>query len=96
LTGTEDKAGRVSTVSLNRDDIAAAEEKSEHRLVKPGRRYGHGGHGIVSTVSLNRDEMAGAEDTGWMPQWRIVSTVSLNRDEGMSAEDATWENQHRL
>ena len=56
----------------------------EHRLVKPGRRYGHRGHGIVSTVSLNRDEMAGAENTGW----RIVSTVSLNRDEGQSAPTA--------
>ena len=36
LTGTEDKAGRVSTISLNRDDIAAPEENCEHRLVKPG------------------------------------------------------------
>jgi hypothetical protein len=75
LTGMEDKARGVSTVSLNRDDIAAAEENSEHRLVKPGRRYGHGGHGIVSTVSLNRDDIAGAEDMGWMPRRRIVSTV---------------------
>jgi len=37
LTGTDDEAGRVSTVSLNRDDIAAAQENCEHRLVKPGR-----------------------------------------------------------
>jgi hypothetical protein len=59
----------------------------EHRLVQPGRRYGHGVHGTLSTVSLNRDEMAGAEDTGWMPLWRIVSTVSLNRDEDLDSED---------
>jgi hypothetical protein len=83
----EDKVGGVSTVSLNRDDIAAAEENCEHRLLKPGRRYGHGGHGIVSTVSLNRDDIAGAEDTGWMPRRRIVSTVSLNRDEDLDSED---------
>jgi hypothetical protein len=61
--------------------------RSEHRLVKPGRRYGHGGHGIVNTFSLNRDEMAGAENTGWMPQWSIVSTVSLNRDDISAAEE---------
>jgi len=73
----------VSTVSLKRDNIAAAEENCEHRLVKPGRNRWR----IVSNVSLNRDEMAGAENTGWMPQWRIVSTVSLNRDEGMDSED---------
>jgi len=47
LTGTEDKAGRVSTVSLNRDDIAAAEENCEHRFVNPGRNRWR----IVSTVS---------------------------------------------
>jgi hypothetical protein len=76
--------------------VDAAAEDREHRLIKPGRLYEHGGPEIGSTVSLNRDEMAGAEDTGWMPQWRIVSTVSLNRDEGMSAEDVAWENQHRL
>jgi hypothetical protein len=87
ITGTEDKAGRVSTVSLNRHDIAAAEENCEHRLVKPGQRYGHGGHRIVSNVSFNRDKMAEAEDTGWMPQWRIVSTISLNRDEDLDSED---------
>jgi hypothetical protein len=40
LTGTEDKAGTVSTVSINRDDIAAAEENSVHCLVKPGRYSG--------------------------------------------------------
>jgi hypothetical protein len=62
-------------------------EDREHRLVKPGRRYGHRGHVIVRTIPLNRDEMAGAEVTGWMPQWRIVSTVSLNRDEDLDSED---------
>ena len=54
----------VSTVSLNRDDIAGAEENCEHRLVKPGRGFGLGGHRIVSTVSLNRDEDLDLEDTG--------------------------------
>jgi len=58
----------------------------EHRLVKPGRRYGHGGHGIVSTISLNRDEMAGAENTWSMPQWRNVSIVSVNWDEDLDSE----------
>ena len=42
----------------------ATVEDREHSLVKPGRRYGHGRHGIVSTVSLNRDEDMGTEDTG--------------------------------
>jgi len=83
LTGTEDWTGRVSTVLLNRDDNAAEEENCQHFPLKPGRWYGHGGHGIVSTVSLNRDEMPRAEDSGWMPQWRIVSTVSLTRDEDL-------------
>jgi hypothetical protein len=40
LTGTEDKAGRVSTVSLNRDEMAGA----EHTWLIPQWR-------IVSTVS---------------------------------------------
>jgi len=96
LAVTEDKAGRGSNISLNRDNIAAAEDNCEHRLVKPGRRYGYGEHWIVSTISLNRDGMAGAQNTGWRPRWRSVSSVSSNRDEGMSAEDATWENQLRL
>jgi len=72
---------RGQACSTGTEDTAGG----EHRLYKPGRRYGHGGHGIVSTVSLNRDEMAGAEITGWMTQWRMVSTVSLYRDEGQSA-----------
>jgi hypothetical protein len=36
----------------------------EHCLVKPGRRYGHGGHRIVSTVSWNRDDGIGTEVEG--------------------------------
>ena len=40
-------------------------EDREHSLVEPGRRYGHGRHGIVGTVSLNWDEGMGTEDTGW-------------------------------
>jgi hypothetical protein len=60
LTGTEDKAGRVSTVSLDWDDIAAAEENCEHRLVKPGRNRWR----IVGTVSLNCDEGMGTENMG--------------------------------
>jgi len=51
LTGMEDKAGEVSTGSLNREDIVAVKENCEHRLVKPGRNRWR----IVSTVSLNRD-----------------------------------------
>jgi hypothetical protein len=45
LTGTEDTAGGVSTVSLNWDDIAGTEANG--RMVQ--RR-------ILSTVSLNRDK----------------------------------------
>jgi len=66
----------------------------EHRLVKLGRRYGHGGHGIVSTISLNRDDIAAAEENcehhlvkPGRNRWRIVSTVLLNRDAGMGTED---------
>jgi hypothetical protein len=61
----------VSTVLLNRDDIAAAEENCEHRLVKPGRGFGLGGHRILSTVSLNRDEGMSAEDATWENQHRL-------------------------
>jgi len=46
MTGTEDMAGRVSTVSLNRDNIAAAEENCEHRLVKPGLYSWSGRYGV--------------------------------------------------
>jgi len=46
LTGTEDNAGWVSTVSLNRDDTAAAEDNNEHRPVKPGRYSWSGGYWV--------------------------------------------------
>jgi hypothetical protein len=52
LTGTEDTAG-VSTVSLNQDKMAGAEDMGW----MPQWR-------IVSTVSLNRDEDLDSEDTG--------------------------------
>ena len=47
----------MSTVSLNRDDIAAAEENCEHRLVKPGRRYECGGRDLgESALTVNGTE----------------------------------------
>ena len=46
----------VSTVSLNLENIVAAEENCEHRLVNPGRNRWR----IVSTVSLNRYDIAAA------------------------------------
>jgi hypothetical protein len=45
--GYRGHAGLIGT-----EDIAGV----EHRLVKLGRRYGHGGHERLSTVSLNQDE----------------------------------------
>jgi len=42
LTGMEDKVGRVSTISLNQDNIAAAEENCGQCLHNPGQRDGHG------------------------------------------------------
>ena len=51
LTGTEDKAEKLSTVSLNRDEMAGAEDTGW----MPQWR-------IVSTVSLNRDDIAAAEE----------------------------------
>jgi hypothetical protein len=84
----------------------------EHRLIKLGRRYGHGGDGIVSTVSLNRDVMAGAEHPGCMPQWRIRHRLVIpgrryergGCDLGASAvtvngtisTDCKRDNQHRV
>ena len=53
LIGMEDKAGGVSTVSLNRDKMAGAEDMGW----MPQWR-------IVSTVSLNRDKDLDSEDTG--------------------------------
>jgi hypothetical protein len=53
LTGTEDKAAKLSTVSLIRDEMAVAEDTGW----MPQWR-------IVSTVSLNRDEDLDLEDTG--------------------------------
>jgi hypothetical protein len=50
LTGKEDKAGRVTTVLLNRDAIASVGEKSEHRLVKPGRDGWSGEYGVDAPV----------------------------------------------
>ena len=52
----------MSTVSVNLDNIAGAED-SDHHLVKPGQLNGRGGNEIVSTVSLNRDDCIGADDT---------------------------------
>jgi len=37
LTGIGDKVGRLSTISLNRDDIAAAEENPQRPAEKLGR-----------------------------------------------------------
>ena len=53
MTGMEDKAGELSTVSLNQDDIAGADDTKW----MPQWR-------IVSTVSSNRDEDMDSEDTG--------------------------------
>jgi hypothetical protein len=50
----------VSTISLNRDDIAGAEDTGR----MPRRR-------IVSTVSLNRAEGMSAEDATWENQHRL-------------------------
>jgi hypothetical protein len=49
----------VSTVSVNRDEMAAAEDTGSI----PQWR-------IVSTVSLNRDEGMSAEDVTWENQHR--------------------------
>jgi len=40
----------VSTVSLDRDDIAAAEENCEYGLVKPGRDSWSGGYGVAAAA----------------------------------------------
>ena len=71
LTGTEDNAGRMSTVSYNWDDIAAAEENCKRRLIEPQRGFGLGGHRIMRTVSLNLDEGMRAEDATSENQHRL-------------------------
>ena len=53
LPGTEDTAG-VSTISLNPDDVAGAEDTGW----MPRQR-------IVSTLSLNHDEGMSAADVAW-------------------------------
>jgi hypothetical protein len=60
LTGIEDKAREVSTVSLNRDEMAGAEDTG---WIPQWR--------IVGTVSLNRDEGMSAEDATWENQHRL-------------------------
>jgi len=52
LTGTEDKTGGVSTVSLNWDEMSGAEDTGWMSQWR-----------IMSTVSLNRDEGMGVEGT---------------------------------
>ena len=61
----------------------AAVEDREHRLVKPGRRHGLGGHLIVNTVSLNRDEGMSAEDATWENQHRLYTGRSAPTANGM-------------
>jgi hypothetical protein len=89
LTGTEDMAGSVSTVSLNRDDIAAAEEHCEHRLLKPGRDGWSGGYGVDAAVEYREHRLVKPGRGFQLGGRRIVSTVSLNRAEDMSVEELT-------